>query len=73
MVEKSAKRPCGGGEVEVCFRCGSENIGYSHEQGFDYGIAPTVIFCRDCGWRGISLVFDSRAEKDRYFREKKEC
>lgn len=54
-------------EVTACPNCGSKNIGIGTlGDGIISGLSSWKEVCRDCGYQGASLLFDSEVEYKRF-------
>ncbi len=60
-------------EITACPRCGSTNLRFSSAgHGFDIGVAPTTVSCRECEWTGNPMNFESEKDYKRFREAKKE-
>jgi transcription elongation factor Elf1 len=55
-------------EITACPNCGSKNIGIGTlGDGIIFGLSSWKEVCKDCGYQGASLLFDSEIEYKKFF------
>lgn len=57
-------------EITACPVCGSKNIGIGTlGDGIISGLSSWNEVCRNCGYQGASLIFESESEYNKFFEE----
>jgi len=60
-------------EITACPNCGSKNIGIGTlGDGLSVGISAWKEVCRDCGYQGRSLLFESEEDYNKFLKAMKE-
>jgi len=59
-------------KITACPRCGSKNISMgTMGSGVTFGVTSWKEMCRDCGYQGQSLIFESEKEYKKFLEELK--
>lgn len=60
-------------KIKACPSCGSKNIfAGTMESGITFGITSWKEMCRDCGYQGQSITFDSEEDYKKFLEEIKQ-
>ncbi len=57
-------------EISACPKCGSRRIFQGRlKEGVLIGYTPATYVCRNCGYRGLPVIFDSEGEYKKFLKE----